>query len=229
MTDRAPLLTPAWQTPATLKNTSRYPTEEVCDLLAFAMGDQWSDTVAVHVKNTRRAYAGRAYLGVPSLSPAARHPGIAYLVTIRLGAPAQFPVDNLCTTWKYHPWQELEAPPPAGYDPQHWGRQGRRVRGGFRITAQVRYLEPVRHPYGGKHAPLIVMADWREALVVVAAHEARHLWQFATKAPRSEVDAERHAAMTLTAYRAAQTLPGADRLVQASPSPARAVSDAGSG
>jgi hypothetical protein len=47
------------------------------------------------------------------------------------------------------------------------------------------------------------MTDWREALVAVAAHEARHLWQFAAGAPRSEVDAERHAATHLAAYRLA--------------------------
>jgi hypothetical protein len=66
-------------------------------------------------------------------------------------------MDDLCTTWKYHAWQEPEAPPPAGHDPDHWARQARRTRAG----SQVRYLEPVRHLYGGKHFPLIVMADWR--------------------------------------------------------------------
>jgi hypothetical protein len=55
------------------------------------------------------------------------------------------------------------------------------------------------------------MADWREALVAVAAHEARHLWQYATTAPRSEVDAERHAARTLAAYREALASPNSSR------------------
>jgi hypothetical protein len=72
-----------------------------------------------------------------------------------------------------------------------------------RRTVQTRYLEPVRHPYGGKRSPLIRMNDWREALVAVAAHEARHLWQFATDARRSEVDAEQFAAQRLAAYRIA--------------------------
>jgi hypothetical protein len=115
-------------------------------VLTFAMGDQWTEAVAVHVKNSRRAYVGRAYAGVPRISPAARQAGVHRLVTIGLGTPTQFPVDNRCTRWKYHCWREPEAPPPTGYDPRHWGQQVRLVRRGFRMTVQVRYLEPVHHP-----------------------------------------------------------------------------------
>jgi hypothetical protein len=62
--------------------------------------------------------------------------------------------------------------------------------------------EEVRHPYGGKRAPLIVCRDWREALVAVAAHEARHIQQYQRNKPRSEVDCERFAAKALDRYRA---------------------------
>lgn len=187
-----------------LKNTSRYPTETVRALIAFAMETVWSEQLAVHVKNSRRAYAGRAYARVPQISSAAKHHVVERLVTIRLGAPAQFPVDNMCMTWKYHPWQDPAIAPPTGYVEGAWGRQLRRVRWGY----EMRYLEPRRHPYGGQHSPLIVMGDWQEALVAVAAHEARHIWQFATGARRSEVDAERHAAARLVAFRL--TLSGTD-------------------
>ena len=57
------------------------------------------------------------------------------------------------------------------------------------------------HPYGGKRSPLIEHRNWREALVAVAAHEARHIWQYQHNKSRSEVDAERFAAKRLSAYR----------------------------
>jgi hypothetical protein len=191
------------ETQPAIKNTSRYPTAQVLGLLAFGMAEVWSDALAVNVKNSRRAYAGRAYAGVPGLSPASQLHEVRRLVTIRLGRPDHFPVDNLCTTWKYHPWQAFEAPPPAGYDPACWGRRLRRTR----RAILTRFLEPVRHPYGGKRSPLILMRDWREALVAVAAHEARHIWQFETGARRSEVDAEQFAAQRLAEYRCSLQLP----------------------
>ena len=58
------------------------------------------------------------------------------------------------------------------------------------------------HGYGGKRSPIITMNDWREALVAVAAHEGRHVWQLQHEAPGSEVDAERFAAARLDEYRA---------------------------
>jgi hypothetical protein len=180
-----------------LRNTSRYPTEEVGRLVAFAFGELDTGRLAVHVKNGRAPYAGRAYRGVPLVSPEAASADVDQLVTIRLGAPNRFPVDNLSVSWRYYPWQDADAPPPPGYDPSMWAWRGRRSG----RLVEVRYLEPVHHPYGGKSSPLIVMADWREALVTVAAHEARHVHQFQHNAPRSEVDAERFAAGVLDAFR----------------------------
>ncbi len=186
-----------------LKNTSRYPTDEVRELIAFAVDEISLAQVAIHVKNCRYAYAGRAYNGVPGISSAAKSGTVQKLITIRIGAPDKFPVDNMCTTWKYHPWQAPDVLPPAGFTPGRWGQRVRKARGGY----EVRYLEPRRHPYGGQRAPLITMADWREALVAVAAHEARHIWQYQAKARRSEVDAEHFAALRLEMYRGATGSP----------------------
>ncbi len=182
---------------ALFTNTSRYPTDEVHALVAFAVAELDLTGVAIHVKNCRHAYAGRAYNGVPGVSSAASNGEVQRLITIRIGAPDRFPVDNMCMTWKYHPWQAPDAPPPPGFTPGRWGQRLRRVRGGY----QVRYLEPRRHPYGGQRSPLITMNDWREALVAVAAHEARHIRQYQAKARRSEVDAEQYAALRLAEYR----------------------------
>jgi len=58
-----------------------------------------------------------------------------------------------------------------------------------------------------KTSPAIVIADWREELVHLAAHEARHTHQFRHGLPRSEIDAEHWAHARLTAWRAVRGLP----------------------
>jgi hypothetical protein len=63
---------------------------------------------------------------------------------------------------------------------------------------------PIRnHHYPGlKTAPVYDINSWQEALVIVAAHEFRHLEQFQRRVRASEVDAERSALQQLEAYRA---------------------------
>jgi hypothetical protein len=58
-----------------------------------------------------------------------------------------------------------------------------------------------------KTAPAIVVADRREELMHLAAHEARHTHQFRHGLSRSEIDAERWAHARLADWRAAQGLP----------------------
>jgi hypothetical protein len=74
-----------------LRNTSRYPADEVRALVEFATSEVDMHRVCVNVKNSRsRAYSGYAYLGVPEISnaPAASE----YLITIHLGPPEMFPL-----------------------------------------------------------------------------------------------------------------------------------------
>jgi hypothetical protein len=74
-----------------LRNTSRYPTDDVRALVEFATGEIDMNRVCVNVKNSRtRAYSGSAYFGVPEISNAP--PDSEYLVTIRLGPPEMFPL-----------------------------------------------------------------------------------------------------------------------------------------
>jgi hypothetical protein len=47
----------------------------------------------------------------------------------------------------------------------------------------------------------VEVACWQEALVTVAAHEAKHIEQYRRAAPRSEVACERYAAWVLELYR----------------------------
>lgn len=42
-----------------------------------------------------------------------------------------------------------------------------------------------------KKVPDYEVANWQEAVILVVAHELRHLWQFRNKKPMSEVDAEK--------------------------------------
>jgi hypothetical protein len=88
-----------------------------------------------------------------------------------------------------------------------------------RVAPGVRYLvtlkipvdragEPVgRYPRTWRYevyrtAPAATFSDWCEELVHAAAHEGRHVWQYATDAPRSEIDAEQWACSVLERWRA---------------------------
>src|SRR5262249_60121909 len=96
-----------------LKNTSRYPSETVRALIDFAMRGIDPATLAVHVKNSRIAYRGRAYNGIPACSPAARQEGVARLVTIGIGAAEKFPCDNMTARVR---WRAVRPGQP--YDPR---------------------------------------------------------------------------------------------------------------
>jgi hypothetical protein len=178
-----------------LRNTSRYPTDEVRRLVDFATRGVSLTRASVHVKNTAFGLAGMAYFTIPRISSA--HGGARSLITLRIGR-AGFPRDNMVSTLKWGPWmaladlRALDLPASCAF--------AMRTVGG---VEQARAGEPIRHPYGGKRSPLIVVNDWREALVAVAAHEARHIHQHRRKKPLSEVDCERFAAKALARYRAA--------------------------
>jgi hypothetical protein len=195
-----------------LDSTCRYPLAEVRALVEFAMAEIDHSQLAVRVKNTRDIYRGRAYDGLPSLSAANRVPGMSRLVTIGLGPPSSFPTTNEVRSarWrKVRPNESLDGvrksdlrvtPSKTAATPKS------RVKAllGFGSPEPAPRLErrEVRtHGYGGVTSPIVSMADWREALVAVAAHEARHIWQYQHDAPRSEVDAERYSAGRLSLWR----------------------------
>jgi hypothetical protein len=52
-----------------------------------------------------------------------------------------------------------------------------------------------------KRSPPVDVACWREGLVMVAAHEAKHIEQYRRGQPRSEVACERFAAWVLEIFR----------------------------
>jgi hypothetical protein len=95
-----------------------------------------------------------------------------------------------------------------------------------RGTPGVRYLVRLRLPgtlrnraypktyryRGRKTAPWITVVDWREQLLALAAHEACHVRQFRGRLRRSEVEAERWAEATLTAWRQRARTPSEPRI-----------------
>lgn len=179
-----------------IKNTSRYPDDEVRRLVEFGMKGVNTNGVMVHVKNSQGAYRGRAYNGVPYVSPAYKMKSVNALITIGIGAPEQYPCDNMIRRSR---WSEVSQ---KDYD-QLPEEERRQLRHWTYSDGTHRYQREnvTRHPYGGKRSPLIEMRTWQEGLVAVAAHEARHHYQHAHGKSGSEVDAERHAAKILERFR----------------------------
>jgi hypothetical protein len=188
-------------------STCRYPVDQVRTLVEFAMAEIDHSQLAVRVKNTRDAYRGRAYDGVPGLSTAARIPGMTRLVTIGIGAPAGFPTTNEVRSARWRKVRddeslagvrasELRVAPSSATGR---GTNLQRTRSG--TSPRLERREVRTHGYGGIGSPIVSMIDWREALVAVAAHEAWHISQFQRQAPRSEVEAERYSAGRLALWR----------------------------
>jgi len=177
-----------------LTNTSRYPDDEIDALVTFGMDGVDHSALAVRVKNSKRAYRGRAYDGIPALSPLRDDASVTRLVTLGIGAPEHFPCTNAVTTARW-----LRLPPEIDARSLARGEVRRARRKGSRSGYERRVVRT--HGYGGVRSPIVEFHDWREALVAVSAHEARHIWQYQTEARRSEVDAELHAAARLALFR----------------------------
>lgn len=195
------------------RNSCRYPDDEVRRIVDLAAVDFDLARVAVHVKNCAAAYRGRAYSRVPRISDVPRT--AAMLVTLRVGPPERYPTNNLVHTrrWVDEPYDDV---PDRGFvekvlgiahgTPEYkaWWR-GHRIwtvhRGGVQVNRVQRLVERTA-PYGGRGSPLIEVADWREGLVALAAHEFNHIRQFQNRWPCSEVECERVAAKRLASFRA---------------------------
>ena len=142
-----------------IRNTSRYPDDEVTELVRFALSEIDARGICVNVKNSSATRRGRAYSGIPSISNAPVDS--RYLITVGIGAPERFPFE----------------------DGAYTRRNGKTVK-----------------RRGGRW-PVETLHDWREALVSVAAHEAKHIEQFRDGARRSELACHHFSAYMLRRYR----------------------------
>ena len=184
------------------KNTSQYPSSEVKWLVEFALDGMDTSDIAITVKNTRHTYRGMAYRGIPNISPA-RHSGARNLITIGIGGPGNFPTDTArdVVRWRKISREEFHAAIARGdRDVSHrWRHNGHDYPHPSGDIFERRHV--TREGYGGKKSPIIQVRDWRECLVMVAAHEARHIHQFRNKLRASEIDCERFAAAAVERYR----------------------------
>lgn len=183
-----------------LQNGSRYPEAEIRRLVEFATHGVNLTRVAVVLRNSRYATAGRAYSRIPSLSPWSKR-GVDALIVLRIGAPTRFPANNSHGSWRYGAWTDSEGARPDGVPES--ARMQRRRNPDRSGRLQYRWRWRIQHPYGGMRSPAIEQRDWREGVVYIAAHEARHIQQHQRSRPASEVDAERFAAAALVRWRAA--------------------------
>lgn len=177
-----------------IKSTSKYPEQTVRNLIVFATVGVNTDGVVFNVKNSKKPYAGRAYMGVPHISPFSRDAAHKYLVVLRVGDAMWFPVTNVVTKTKWVTITEDEYYALSCNTSKTYKKDG---------TVVYKRAQLVRHAYGGVHSPVMTMNNWQEALVALAAHEARHIHQFRNKLRISEVDCEKFAYKALCRYREA--------------------------
>lgn len=183
-----------------VQNRSDYPDDEVLRLVAFGATGVNTIGVAFHIGNHWRGpLSGRASQGVPMCPSPPPLATVEYSVTIKLGRPDQFPVTSLTVKRRWLPdgTTHDEALATAA-------RLGGEVMSEWSRDRGDSYAVVVKQPYGGKRAPLIEYRDWREGLVGLAAHEARHIHQFRHNKPHSEIDCQRFAAAALKRFRAVQ-------------------------
>ena len=171
-----------------LTNTSRYPQAEVEKIVAFAFSDIPDANVAIHVKGSKYGIAGRAYPAIPRMSPS--HGKAEMLVVARIGPESKFPKDNMVESRR---WVRVKAGELSDSSTTRFVQSS---AGDYRERLVIS-----KHPYGGKNSPLITMNTWREGLVALLSHEARHIYQFMNTKKLSEVDAESYASTRLNEWR----------------------------
>lgn len=183
-------------------NTSQYDEAEVRRLVEIGIKGVNMTGIGVLVEDSVdwRSYYGRAYGYNPTHLPFANNPDIRRVMTVAIGRSTQFPAHNM---WTHTRWTRSLNNALRLAD-KHGGRHIVDIDN----RGNPRYGYEFRAPYGGVTSPRIDMADWREAVVAVAAHEARHMYQFAHAKPMSEVDCERFAARALDRYRAGRAITG---------------------
>ena len=110
-------------------------------------------------------------------------------ITVNIGPPECFPCTNMCSKIVKKKLNNETV-----------YVKGEKVTSGWVQTT-------VMQPYGGPNSPFIQYNTWQEALVGVAAHEARHIYQFQNKLftnddVGAEEDAEKYALLRLNRFRA---------------------------
>lgn len=74
-----------------LNNTSIYNTELVKFIIKHAAGQIDISDVAINIKNSQYRFAGRAFNGIPHVSPWKKDRRARFLIVNRVGGPSLFP------------------------------------------------------------------------------------------------------------------------------------------
>lgn len=219
-----------------ISNGSSYDTALLAKLVRYAFRGVPCQHVGVNIidqpqRATGRPMAGsgNARDGVGERSPFWGVRGITATVNLRIGPAEAYPDDNLVTTFVRQ--REIKMADHIFRDEDGNHRDGRAawqyVMGMLhgdeqiiRVNQRTRKIivgEVERLPYGGRGSPHYEYVDWHEGVVALAAHEARHIWQFLqrrkewerrrggarklARTPLSEIDAEKHAVRVLECFR----------------------------
>lgn len=199
-----------------ISNQSSYPDAEVFRLVRYAFRGIRTTELGIQVKAARRGSSVHGYTHprVPRTAPMAWHKSVTRFVMLAIGPPSAFPADNLILT------NTKKRTVPLAKDRESWdaliaslGEDERVWRVDY-ARQKVTIVTQKMIPYGGQKSPLIEQRDWQEGLIALAAHEARHVWQFLrndkeraagiSKKLRSgfgEAEAERYALMVLENFR----------------------------
>lgn len=185
------------------RNTSGYSDTLVRNLVLFGAKDIDLSQTAVWVKKSKHPYAGVAYPAIPPMSSWLHGSGARYLIVIRVGRPNQFPVNNLRTSIRWLPFETSPQEVQRLLGRTKGTLTDRYVNNGINpATGKMQYGIATTAPYGGV---LIECRDWREGIMSVAAHEARHVYQFQNgllrKGKGRELDAQTFTAQRLADYR----------------------------
>jgi hypothetical protein len=178
-----------------VQNNTTHDDEDVRRLVAFATKDINVTDVVVTVDdktlNPHLKGYGRARR-TASLPPG----GSQYAIDLYLPDQA-YPIDNRIKKVK---WLPIDIDEDQAIGLMRLDLYGVAVTYRWKKWAIKQYGIVRQHGYGGIHTPLIVVRNWREFLVWVAAHEARHIHQMRHGKRLSEVDCEKWAFRKVNDY-----------------------------
>lgn len=129
-----------------------------------------------------------------------------YAITLRLPSEhlkqCRYGLAHVCYHASDYRSTYVEPERPEGIDEAEWaqirGEKWRAHTDAWHALVQAAYDRGERK-WG--RWPLVVLGNWREALVYIAAHEGMHVAQFVNGRVHSEIECELHAARRLEAFR----------------------------
>jgi hypothetical protein len=173
-------------------NETGHADAEVRNLVKFGCRGVDMTRIMVVIQGSGGAtQCGRVFQDTPDCSPAALMETVDRLVVVNIAAEDRYPMHNMRPGWD---WVDVQERDPADRGGRYLEADGQLYR--WTYGAEMR-------PRHGWNSPRIDFRTWREGLIGVVAHQARHIYQYCHHKRSSDEDAERFAAARIDAYRAA--------------------------